>query len=253
MGPQEQLEASSPVPKSQSIIMNEELPRRKTLTSQVFDYLLNLIVTEQIEPGKKLPTERELMQTLRVSRTCVREAMKSLESLKLVSVRPKIGSLVCEPSPATLLYAQLLATPTSDAYIAEWFEVRMLIEVGIVRMVADRASKANLLAIEEALDELRQSADTFSIVTADINFHTATARAARNAIASCILQVALTPLAEYRRKSDRLLGRKEVMLRQHSAIFLAIKQRNPEEAERAMYEHLVAAQEFWKLAPVLTS
>jgi GntR family transcriptional repressor for pyruvate dehydrogenase complex len=58
--------------------------RRQTLTSQVVDYVLDLIKSGQVEPGQKLPTESQLIQSLGVSRTCIREAMKSLESLQIV-------------------------------------------------------------------------------------------------------------------------------------------------------------------------
>ena len=51
--------------------------RRKTLTSQVIDYIVGLIKNGDVKPGERLPTEIELTQTLGVSRTCVREAMKS--------------------------------------------------------------------------------------------------------------------------------------------------------------------------------
>ena len=49
----------------------------------------HLIKSGQIKPGEKLPTEKQLIEKLGVSRTCIREAIKSLESLRLISVRPK--------------------------------------------------------------------------------------------------------------------------------------------------------------------
>ena len=73
--------------------------RRETLTSRVFDYLFAQIKSGKVKPGQKLPTEKELTKTLGVSRTCVREAMKSLQALQLVSVRAAIGAIVNQPSP----------------------------------------------------------------------------------------------------------------------------------------------------------
>ncbi len=73
--------------------------KRQTLTSQVFDHILNLVKSGQVKPGEKLPTEKQLTAELGVSRTCVREAVKSLESLRVISVRPRVGAVVLELSP----------------------------------------------------------------------------------------------------------------------------------------------------------
>src|ERR1017187_2699345 len=83
--------------------------RRETLTSRVFDYLIAQIKSGQVKPGEKLPTEKELTQTLGVSRTCVREAMKSLQALQLVSIRAAVGAVVNEPAPGTWFNADLFA------------------------------------------------------------------------------------------------------------------------------------------------
>src|SRR5215472_11946870 len=56
-----------------------QLLRRQTLTTQVIDHALGLIRSGRVKPGEKLPTEQQLTEKLGVSRTCVREAMKSLE------------------------------------------------------------------------------------------------------------------------------------------------------------------------------
>src|SRR5260370_27355303 len=62
------------------IIMHEErtpLIRRQTITKQVIDHLLGLIRSGEVKPGEQLPTEKQLTEKLAVSRTCVREAIKS--------------------------------------------------------------------------------------------------------------------------------------------------------------------------------
>ena len=82
------------------------LLRRKTLTSQVIDYAVGLIKSGSAKPGDRLPTETELTQTLGVSRTCVREAMKSLESMGLIEIRQRVGATVLQPSASNLLNAE---------------------------------------------------------------------------------------------------------------------------------------------------
>src|SRR5690348_13585465 len=82
------------------------LLKRKTLTSQAIDYVIGLIKNGEVKPGERLPTEAELTAKLGISRTCVREAIKSLESLGLISVRQRIGATVLEPSLSNLLNAE---------------------------------------------------------------------------------------------------------------------------------------------------
>ena len=78
---------------------DSSLIRRQTITAQVITHILGLIKRGEVKPGERLPTEKQLTEQLSVSRTCVREAIKSLQSLQLISVRPKIGAVVFEPSP----------------------------------------------------------------------------------------------------------------------------------------------------------
>lgn len=63
--------------------------KRQSLTTQVVDHVIALIKSGQAKPGEKLPTEKQFSEILGVSRTCVREAMRVLESLGLVSVQPE--------------------------------------------------------------------------------------------------------------------------------------------------------------------
>src|SRR6266404_5666085 len=85
------------------------LLKRQTLTSQVIDHILALIKSGNMKPGERLPTEKQLTASLGVSRTCVREAIKSLESLRLISVRPRVGAILLEPSTAALFSAEHLS------------------------------------------------------------------------------------------------------------------------------------------------
>src|SRR5258708_250840 len=106
------------------------LIKRQTLTSQVIDHILDLIQSGRVKPGEKLPTEKQLTETLGVSRTCIREAMKSLESLRLISVRPKIGAVVLVPSPTALFDGTPFSTLAHMQQTDVLIEFRSIIEVG---------------------------------------------------------------------------------------------------------------------------
>jgi GntR family transcriptional repressor for pyruvate dehydrogenase complex len=88
-----------------------------------------------VKVGETLPTENELTTTLGVSRTCVREALKSLEFLRLITIRPRIGAIVQETSSAMLLSAQHFSSDSAQK-VDVLQEFRNIIEVGMVSLAA---------------------------------------------------------------------------------------------------------------------
>src|SRR5215472_4020056 len=150
------------------------LIRKQTITTQVINYILELIRKGQVKPGERLPTEKQLTEELAVSRTCVREAIKSLESLQLISVRPKIGAVVLEPSPVALLNADYLSTSAFMQQADSLIEFRKVLELGLVALAAEKACEEDWALMREILAEqeaaLRMDRNT---PEADLLFHDA--------------------------------------------------------------------------------
>jgi GntR family transcriptional repressor for pyruvate dehydrogenase complex len=230
------------------------LIRRQTITTQVITYILDLIKKGQVKPGERLPTEKQLTEELAVSRTCVREAIKSLESLQLISVRPKIGAIVLEPSPPALLNVDYLSTSAFMQQADSLIEFRKVLELGLVALAAEKSDPADWAAMREILAEqeaaLRMDRSTphakslhdEAILKANIRFHKAVAAATKNHLATMVLQAISEPLVEVSRRTNEMPGVPEAGLRQHWAIYRAIRDRNPEKARNAMRLHLQAAE-----------
>jgi len=201
-----------------------------------------------------LPTEKQLTEELAVSRTCVREAIKSLESLQLISVRPKIGAIVLEPSPVALLNAEYLSTSAFMQQADSLIEFRKVLELGLVALAAEKSTEADWAAMREILAEqeaaLRMDrnsprADLLfhdAILKVNIRFHKAVAAATKNPLAIMVLQAISEPLVEVSRRTNEMPGVPEAGLRQHWAIYRAIRENNPEKARHAMRLHLQAAE-----------
>jgi len=107
--------------------------RRARLYEQVTERIQNLIITESLRPGDKLPSERELAERLGVSRTAVREAIRALSVRGLVKVKPGCGTYTQEPTPENTtapleLFLRLRCCPTSSENL---YEVRRTIEVKV--------------------------------------------------------------------------------------------------------------------------
>lgn len=223
--------------------------KRQTLTSQVIDHILNLIKSGQVKPGERLPTEKQLTSELGVSRTCVREAVKSLESLRLVSVRPRVGAIVLEPSPSAVFNAETLSAFSNSQATDVLIEFRKILEVGLASLAAEKATGEDLAAMIRAMDDHKRALETDRVAYhADIAFHEAIAEASKNPIAITILKMISEPLQEQRRRTNAVLNAPEEGLREHWKIFKAIKSRDPARARAVMRAHMDTAERNWQIA-----
>ncbi len=225
------------------------LLRRKTLTSQVIDYAVGLIKSGSAKPGDRLPTETELTQTLGVSRTCVREAMKSLESMGLIEIRQRVGATVLQPSASNLLNAEQFSLAVLSQQTGDLLEFRMIMEVGLASLAAEKATDEDLVAMRAALDRYREEMAVHSVdCNTDMSFHTALAAASRNPFAVMVWQMLSDRLAKVLERTSNLPHVCDQTLEDHEMIYRAVKSRNPRRARQAMRTHLENAERTWRIA-----
>lgn len=224
--------------------------RRETLTSRVFDYLFAQIKSGQVKPGDKLPTEKELTKRLGVSRTCIREAMKSLQALQLVSVRPAVGAVVSQPSPGSWFNAYLFAAAIQSEQRDAQTEFRKILEVGLVSLAAEKADHLDFLALSKSIAAYEEAlVKGEAPYQADVDFHTAIAVASKNSIAEMVWRSVVPPLTEQLRAATTAVPTGPVEgLRDHLRIFSAITEHNPEKARSAMRAHLENAERNFLIA-----
>jgi GntR family transcriptional repressor for pyruvate dehydrogenase complex len=225
------------------------LLRRTTLTSQVVDYILGQIKSGQVKPGERLPTETELTQKLGISRTCVREAMKSLESLGLVRIRQRVGATVLEPSPSSLLNSEHFSLMVQSQQAEDLLEFRKIIEVGLASLAAEKARDEDIGAMRAALDKYRAELAGKSVdCNTDMSFHTALAVASGNKMAVIVWQMLSERLAQVLERTISVPNVCEETLKDHENIFRAVKSRNARKAREAMRAHLENAERNWRVA-----
>ncbi|HZT32378.1 MAG TPA: FCD domain-containing protein [Bryobacteraceae bacterium] len=224
--------------------------RRRTLTSQVIDHILEQIKSGQVKAGERLPTEKQLTATLQVSRTCVREAMKSLESLGLVRIRPRVGAIVQEPTPASILSAEEFSQDIQQERTDRLLEFRMIVEVGLASLAAERADTRDLAAMESALERYRKEMQTANAVDCrtDLAFHAALAAASKNPLGQSVWRMISARLAEVLERNSTVPDVYPNTLRDHLRIFRAVKERDPRKARLAMQEHLENADRVTRVA-----
>lgn len=221
------------------------LERDATLTARVTDQIENLIVVGQLQPGDRLPPERELARQFEVSRTVVREAVRALAAKGLLEVRSGSGTVVCSPTPRSVAQTMslFLRVGQRDLDYRKILEVRRLLEVEIAGLAAQRRTGEDLEAMEAILCEAESGGDRDRFVRTDMAFHSALARATYNELFSVLLDSVADVMITMRQMAFDIPDAFARALKYHRAIFEQVKGGDPERARQAMREHLMEAED----------
>ena len=212
---------------------------RPALTQQVADVLAEKIISGEFPEESLMPSERQLCESLEVSRTVVRESIKALESRGLVRIERGRGTIVQEPQYGPLADALKMLIRRRGHLIDDLLEIRKILEVHMVTRAAERRTEANLKNMERFLEIMKTSPnEPQGYVNADLEFHMEIARSTQNPV----LLVLLEPVSDLSLESrlTSYLGPKMVHLRarQHEEILKCIRHRDAEGARAAMSQHL---------------
>jgi GntR family transcriptional regulator, transcriptional repressor for pyruvate dehydrogenase complex len=219
--------------------------RGTTAVAEVTRRLLDYFTGGNIEPGSRLPPERQLASSLGVGRSAIREALAALEILGVVTVRPGSGTYlrgsVSELLPQTLSWGMLLG----EQKTLELIGVRHGLEVQAARLAASAATDEAVHRLGEHLAamERNRGADLADFVTADMHFHQELAAAAGNELLAEMLQSIRSLIRVW---VDRALNDRDhaqLTCAEHAAILDAIEDRNPDDAAAAMSRHMDSAGE----------
>ncbi|GAB3972643.1 FCD domain-containing protein [Actinoallomurus acanthiterrae] len=205
--------------------------------------ILEYIVQEQLAPGTRLPTEKDLAEAVRMSRTIVREAVKILSALGRLSVQKGRGIFVAEPENALWRESFSRFLPADLGQVDELFEFRRHIETTTTRLAAQRATPTQVKALREAAQQSADAAaqnDIEAFARADEMFHGSIGTAASNMFLSATVdsiqrlqrQVTMIGLAGVAG------GSLAVAAEQHLAIAEAIASGEEQQARTLMAEHV---------------
>lgn len=206
---------------------------------EVLEHLRSLLQSGEFPPGTRLPPERALAAQFGVGRPALREAIKALGILDLLESRRGAGTFVKAQLGLSVDWPQKPYLDVTKFELLELLEVRKMFEPRAAWLAAARAVQNELRDIEVARRALEAAGDDWQrVVGLDFEFHSSIIRAAGNAVLTRIHQ-ALTPaMLESRRVTARSVRDRSRMNRDHDAIVEAILKRQPDQAERAMLEHL---------------
>jgi len=221
----------------------------QTFHGHIRDRLGEAIVSGAHAEGSALPPEPALCEALGVSRTVVREAVKSLAAKGLVSTGPKVGTRVRPAEQWNWFDPDVVAWQSRVGLTREFLqdvqELRRVVEPAAVRLAAERATAADIAELEEAYDGMRSAvhAQGGDYMTSDLHFHQALLRAAHNRMMVQMSKALGVLLRSSFEVSTAQPGRAAGSLPMHRAILDAVIARQPALAERASLALIDSARE----------
>ncbi len=214
--------------------------KKSSAHKYVSEMLKDYIISGVYSAGDQLPTEMELSQSLGISRAATREGLRELESLGLITTVQgyKGGRFVKKINSDIILNGLDLLIKTQRASFDELMEARKAIECITAKMAALNRSTENLEAMAKVIDLRVDSKEEFYRKTFDL--HEIVAMASQNMVLFYIVQ-AIRKLI-FQTYSNLTLEENdiELVMKTHYAIYNSIKNRDPEEAEKAMINDLEA-------------
>jgi len=220
--------------------MAKQLERQK-VAEEVLTTLRSRILTGKYEPGAKLPPERELAKELCVNRASLREALKKLEHLGLVTIRQGDGTRVTdfEQTAGIELISHLL--PLSPGLAPDVFEFRRVFGREVARLAAERATEADLERLRDiAARSLDPALSREQVFDLDFEFYWALSEAARNRVVSMLVNTVRKSAAAFRPLLALLIVSRERVSEHHRSLLAAIEAQDPDRAARVADEYLQA-------------
>jgi GntR family transcriptional repressor for pyruvate dehydrogenase complex len=223
--------------------------KTKKVYEEIIGQIKKLIIDGKLQPGDKLLSERELAETLDVSRASVREAFSALEIMGVITIRPGEGSFVKQVSYEGMIEPLSFFLQIEFDDIVQLLEVRKILEVETAALAAVRATPEDLAEIKRALISMLEEVSAGGIgEVGDAAFHFSIAQAANNPILIRLMNTISDLLTKTFRTSRQklfLIDNMPTLLHQsHYEIYEAIVARNPRLARRKMQEHLSMVEDF---------
>jgi GntR family transcriptional repressor for pyruvate dehydrogenase complex len=219
--------------------------RRSRLSRQIVLQLCELIREGRLRAGDRLPAERELAEQLRVCRSSLREALRTMELAGLVESHHGGGTYVRDAVSWDAVSPLALVLQTSGDTVGDLWEIRLIVEPEIAARAALRASDVDLAALAALLDRQEAALDREDVsLGIDRDFHIALAHASHNAVAVRVVELIGSLLLAGRGHFITSPERRLSALVRHREILAAVRSRVPEEARSAMLHHLQEVESY---------
>jgi len=217
-------------------------PKKSMLAAE---WILERIRSQVYPEGSRLPSEREIAQTLGMSRPPVREALSALQIARIVEIRPGDGTYVKSAAPANEMVSDTMSVLEESESPFEVMQARRLLEEGIIKVAATQATDEDVVRLEQALARMGDAvehSDPSRYFQSNREFHLAVAAATHNSVLQRLLKSLL--LSEEKKLWQESIQRylsdpdhiKKYIAR-HERILQALKKKDVDKAAQEMKEH----------------
>lgn len=225
---------------------------RRKLSETVAEQLMDAF--RDLPPGTKVPSERELTKDLGVGRSTVREALNGLAVLGVLTIRHGQGAFIADVASADAEDApphSMLTTALERGITREYIEARLLVEVEVTRLAAQRRTDEDLQRIEAALalqERSLSASDMDATIGVATSFNVLLAEAAHNEVLAAMIQVFVELMKERGPKLYALPGFGDWDLGEHRGIYEAVRDQDGDRAAKLMREHILQLAERYREA-----
>ena len=217
--------------------MAEQKPHK--LYEEIAERMLSQIQDGTLRPGDRLKPERALAEEYGVSRTAIREALRSLEMMGCVESRVGEGTFIKAPSLSNIVDPFSILVAQNGQLGGDLIEVRLILETEISALAARRRTESQLVALEATIEDMQQDIEEGGKgIAADERFHGILAEAAGNQALSTMLDMCAGMLSRTRPLTQSIKGVPRMALKDHAAICEAVREQDEKAARRLMRIHL---------------
>jgi GntR family transcriptional regulator, transcriptional repressor for pyruvate dehydrogenase complex len=208
---------------------------------QVIDQIKSKIKSGEIKKGDRLPSEREMAESIGVSRTSVREAIRALEVVGLVESKQGAGNYIKTNFDNSLFEPLSVMFMLQESSVKEMYDLRETLELECAKLSAQNIEDNELALLTAIVDRMYLAGSEEESLELDIKFHYLIAKASRNVLLINILDVISQLMDEFIQKSRMQIlhegNTKESLLEIHENLLRALKCRDELKVCNAMKEH----------------
>jgi len=207
--------------------MFKPIKHYSNLSEGIVNQILEAINKGKLKSGDKLPSEREMCIMFSVSRTVIRDALKTLAGLGVVTIRHGMGTFINEVNGEEEDVSRLASLlQISQGTIEELYQIREILESQAVFWCTQKATVKDLKELDDIISKAKKAIDTSKLPLLDAEFHLKIAEASGNRVLMRLMVNLLDLLGESRAKALLVPGRQKLSVLEHEAILEAIKKGN---------------------------
>ena len=217
---------------------------RMTLIDSIVAEIRDKIISGELKEGEMLASQDELAREMGVSRASLREALNHLRLMGLIETKHGSGSIVRRSTPVAFINSLSSLLTMDRGSAAELLDARLYIESAVAAVAAKHASEEDLKGMKQLVEGMERdfkAGDIESFTSRDVQFHMLIAQSTKNRVLVKVVEIVRDILRQFIQKFFATVPASvSDAIEYHRRIYEAIKERDPEGAQRHMEAHIMS-------------